>query len=234
MKNLVIFIFLFMSSFAFAQIKITEEEEIPYEEAPYEEDEEEVDQITTFELFYGQHVYYPNNFTSINRFDFYKYSNPIHSVGFRTGAVIQTFNVIEYAFNMGYTQIIPQRIMVNDSLQGRINGCHFSLNYLGFDITPNSSYASILFGTGINFGRLRISTNAFKAQKNPFFAPTFYFNPRFFIGKFIIGLKAEYQFDISKRNWRSVLISQKEKGFNVESLRQTGLFFNLSLGIRIE
>lgn len=156
--------------------------------------------------------------------------NPIQTIGLSFTVAYVRGGKHNYGVHLSYAQIIPQTIQINDSLNGKMNGFNVSCNLIGIDITPKSSFSSIVLGAGFNAGRLRIASDAYRSQKNPFFAPALYFNPRFFIGHLAIGLRAEYQFDVTKTGWRSVNLSNKTTGFNPIDIRQTGLLTYLSVG----
>ena len=67
------------------------------------------------------------------------------------------------------------------------------------------------FGLGLNTGRLLIKSASYKTQKNPFFSPALFLNPRILIGKVVLGIRLDYQIDISRSSWRSVNVSKTIK-----------------------
>ncbi len=118
---------------------------------------------------------------------------------------------------------------MNDSISGRINGGFFGTSLYNYNFTKKSNRVVILVGFGFNAGRLRISSDDYRAMKNPYFAPTINFTPRFRIKRFLISLKTEYQFDVTNKKWKNVQISKKQTELDIPNLNQSGLLLNLSL-----
>lgn len=184
----------------------------------------------SMDLVYGTFFCKQNFNNQVNTFKQFKVARPIRTIGLSLTVAYFALGKHDYGMHLSYVQVIPQKMQVNDTMNGNINGFTFSCNISGIDITPESTYSSIIFGAGFNTGRLRITSNSYRAQKNPFFAPALYFNSRFFLGHITIGLRAEYQFDISKKGWRSVNISNKTTPFTLMGLRQSGLVTSFSVG----
>lgn len=186
--------------------------------------------IASVDLIYGTffcNQNFNNQINTLNQFELFK---PIQTIGLSLTATYVRGGKHNFGIHLSYVQIIPQKINITDSLTGTINGFNFSYNIVGIDITPKSKFSSIVIGCGFNTGRLRITSDSYRAQKNPFFAPALFFNPRFFIGHIAIGLRAEYQFDISKKGWRSVNISNKLNTFSPSNLKQSGLLTHFTIG----
>ena len=186
--------------------------------------------IVSLDLLYGTLLLrqgFNDQVNTLKRFEFFE---PIQSIGISLNVAYVREGEHNYGIHVSYSQIIPQKIQVNDTINGKINGFNFSWNFYGLDLTPKSKYSSIILGAGFNTGRLRIKSDSLRSQKNPFFAPAIFFNPRLFIGHFSFGFRADYQFDISKTGWRSVNLSNKTNTFSPLNLKQTGLITYLSLG----
>lgn len=186
--------------------------------------------LASLEIIYGNHFYKSpvnNQFNSLKSFNLYQ---PVQSVGLSFTNVYIINRERKQTMHISYSQIIPQTVFINDTLKSKINGYVFSINLVSFDITKNSKSMSTPFGLGFNTGRLKLQSDSYKPQKNPFFAPAFFLNPRFLIGKVVLGVRFDYQFDISRKGWRSVINTKKDLSFPVKDFNQTGLIVNLSLG----
>lgn len=188
--------------------------------------------IGSIELLYGKYFYRQGLQNQINTFQYFRFSEPIQSIGLNFNVAYVRERRHDFTIHFSYTQIIPQKIQLNDSITGYINGFNFSNNLYGIDLTPKSDFSSIVLGLGFNTGRLRIKTDEYRSLKNPFFAPSLFFNPRFFFGHFSMAIRTDYQLDISKTHWRNIKLSNKSSTLSAPNLKQTALLTYLSLGWR--
>ena len=194
---------------------------------------EPVDDQVWIDVIYGSHIYNHNFRDQFNHFNGYEFWQPIQSVGFSMSAFYFMNSAFKNGFHYSYAQIIPQKIHLSDTLSARINGFNFSLSLASLNLTPRSKHTNISFGIGFNAGRLRMVSDGRRSQKNPYFAPALFFSPRFFLGRVVLGLRAEYQFDVSRKTWRSVNFSKEKPPFALDEFRQTGLIANFTVGWRI-
>ncbi len=192
------------------------------------------DNITSISLTYGQHAYltdFGNNFNSLDEYEAFQ---PVQSVGF----LINVFEPGEGKYRLGnlisYSQIVPQDIRINDTLNGKINGFNFGLSLIQVNLTPNVKWSFIGLGFGFNTGRMRITSEAYRSRKNPFWAPAIFFNPQFHINRFVIGIKTSYQFDITRRRWQPLKFSNKSQDFDLNEFRQTGFNANVCIGLKLK
>ncbi len=125
---------------------------------------------------------------------------------------------------------LPQTITVNDSLDGKISGFNFGMTLVGVNLLPFSRHFSLYLGWGFNTGRLLVRANGYRAQKNPFFAPLVSFKPTVYFGRLALGVNAVYQWDISKRGFRPVNISNRSANFLLPTQKQSGLMLQFTLG----
>jgi hypothetical protein len=184
----------------------------------------------SIDLIYGQHLL-KNNFNSeFNSFHNYAFVKPIQSIGVSLSGAYTRGNRHDYAVHYSYSQIIPQRVVVNDSVSGSINGFILGLNMFGKDLLPKSKFANCIVSVGFNTGRFRLSGNEYKQQKNPFFSPTISVQPKIRIGPVVLSVRGDYSFDLSKKNWRSVNFTTKNVGLNMSHLKQTGGIIYFSIG----
>lgn len=199
----------------------------------YGQDSTEVeyrDDIFSLDIIYG-HYLLKNNFNSkINSQNNFSFSNPIQTLGISFSGAYKRGERHDYAIHLSYSQVIPQQIIINDAIKSEINGFIFGLNMLGKDLLPRSKNANCIVGFGFNSGRLRVSSEGYKQQKNPFFSPTLSIQPKINIGPIALSIRYDYSFDISKSNWRSVNFTNKSNVLNLTPLKQTGGIIYLSMG----
>ncbi|MCR9171397.1 MAG: hypothetical protein NXI10_02825 [bacterium] len=185
---------------------------------------------TSIDFIFCSHIYNNDFISEFNTFNNYEALRPVNSVGLSVSSYYLANKKFQAGFHYSYAQILPHDINLNDTLTGRINGFNFSLSLASINVTPKSKHTNIAFGIGFNTGRLRMTAQNRRSQKNPYFAPALFFNPRFFLGRFVIGLRAEYQFDISRPTWRSVNVNADQTSFALSEFRQTGLIPSFSIG----
>ncbi|HTF06340.1 MAG TPA: hypothetical protein VK826_20050 [Bacteroidia bacterium] len=106
----------------------------------------------------------------------------------------------------GLSFILPQTVSVgpNDSLELRLAGWHLTTSVLGYDIIKNETFA-IVIAPSIAWGNLKMRREV-EGQKtkytNPFVAPGGRFELRLTLGKFHIGGRATYRYDITHSLWK--------------------------------
>lgn len=185
---------------------------------------------SSLDLMYGIYTYNQNINNQTNSFKKFEFGKPIQAIGISFTSTFLLWRLHNTGFHLSYSQVVAQKIAINDTLNGKVNGFNFSCNIIGYDLTPKSHVVSLVVGGGFNTGRLRITSENLRSQKNPFFAPTLFFNPRFFVGPVVIALRFEYQFDVSKKGWRSVNVSKELDGFLLNNFSHTGLLTYFSVG----
>ncbi|WP_417265111.1 hypothetical protein [Brumimicrobium sp.] len=181
-------------------------------------------------IHYGTYFYKQDFNGQLNNFDHSKIFNPIQTIGISLSGIYSNGDKHTYGIHFSYAQVIPQKVNVNDTTGGIINGFNFGCSFYGLNLTPKSKFSSTIVGIGFNTGRLRIKSESYKSQKNPFFAPVISLSPKFYLGKITIGLRTEYQLDVSKKGWRSVNFTNKKNSISVLKLNQSALITYFSLG----
>ena len=182
------------------------------------------------DVIYG-HYLLRNSFNSkFNSQNDFSFSNPIQTLGFSLSGAYTREQRHEYAVHYSYSQIIPQQIVLIDSINSIINGFVLGINMFGKDLFPKSNIANCIVSFGFNTGRFRISGNEYKQQKNPFFSPTLSIQPKIRIGPIVLSIRGDYGIDISKSNWRSVNFTNKNIGINLSPFKQTGGIIYFSIG----
>ena len=170
--------------------------------------------------FYGQFNTLSKSFNS---------SLPLQLAGISFTGTFDQSRGKPYDGHLTYCQVVPQQIIVQDSLKGNINGFVFGCTSWGFDIFPNSNRFDLQMSVGFNTGRLRITQNELLRQKNPFFSPEVSLHPRIELGKFVLSLRADFEYDISRKNWRRTYFASEDK-VNLAGIKQSGLSLLAGIG----
>ena len=130
--------------------------------------------------------------------------------------------------NLYYSQIIPQTILINNTNKCNVTGFNVGASF-GRDLFGKTEKFDLMINFGFNSGRLRLYENELTRQKNPFFAPKIGLQPRVKMGKLVISLTIEYDYDISKSTWRKTFFANSNK-INIDKLKQTGLTTFIGIG----
>lgn len=165
----------------------------------------------TLEVQYGQKIMnkkFPNG--NLNTWGNVSLATPLSFVGisytggFRLGSKSQSWNS-EYIGQLGYSLVIPQAIVINDTINAKITGYNFSFPlFAGVNLFPDAKHFDLLFDISAHFGRIRLFGAPAVKQKNPFFAPTISLTPRFKFKKFAFHIRCSYDYDLSNRNWKKL------------------------------
>jgi len=186
--------------------------------------------LVSVDLMYGQCLVKTNWNNQLNTTSQYSFTHPIQTLGIGISVGYMRNQRHDYAIQFSYAQVVPQQITLFDTLSSNINGFILSVNLFGRDLTPRSKIISCVVGFGFNTGRFRISGNEYKQQKNPFFSPALFIQPKLMLGPIALSLGANYSYDVSKGNWRSLNFTTKTKRFDLEPFKQTGLMLYFSIG----
>jgi hypothetical protein len=188
--------------------------------------------IGSYELLYGTRLYTNSFYDQLNTFDNYSYGIPIQLVGIGYSGGFEVSRAYNFFGHWSYSQVVPQNIIINDSLSANVNGFLFSFSVFGWNLIPKSKIFNIHFNGGFNTGRLRLSKNEFLKQKNPFFSPKLTIQPKLAIGKVVLSIRADYEIDISSNSWRRTASAKGDK-IPINTFNQSGATLFLSLGYRI-
>lgn len=183
------------------------------------------------DFIYGQKILSQRTFGGgLNDMEKINWGTPIAFIGIGTTERLNFVRELgSYDANFYYTQIIPQKLKVNDSITTNITGFNFAFTFLGFDAFSNKKDFDLIFSLGVNTGRLRLYGNSYTRQKNPYFSPKISMIPRLTIGKINIALNIAYEFDLSKKNWRRTFFSNSPK-IELPQTSNTGLTVLASIG----
>lgn len=184
--------------------------------------------ITSLDLYYGNRAFFGNFYKQLNTTSKYHFSSPVQTIGLGISGNFLLTRGGNFYGHFIYNQILPQTIVIQDSLKGKLNGFVFSFAYGGAYQKAESNFA-LLFYLGFNTGRLKITGNPQLQEKNPFFAPKVGVQPKIRFGKMALSLIAEYDYDVSKPSWRRTL-SAKGDQVTMAKFRQTGLTGHIGIG----
>ncbi|HET6225445.1 MAG TPA: hypothetical protein VFF27_04135 [Bacteroidia bacterium] len=183
------------------------------------------------DLYFGYKVldkpFYSQLNTSKNAF---KWNSPLQIIGIGFAGELNV-NMNGRTFeNIGYSQVLPQTIYIEDTLKGKIRGGIFNVA-----VGPliKSKHIDIHCYAGFNTGRLIIYQNELIRQKNPFFSPKIGIQPRFRFGKVGLTAVVEYEYDVSRNNWRRTFFANKDK-VTIAPLNQSGITAQVGLTFLVE
>lgn len=178
--------------------------------------------LESFDILYGTKLFKSNFYNQVNTLINYSYSSPVQLVGIGySGGFNVTRGQFDFVGHVSYKQVIPHRLAINDTIKCNINGFVFSACVFGWDFFSKSKIFHLLFSGGFNTGRLRLGGNEWARQKNPFFSPKISLQPKIAIGKIILSVRADYEWDVSSKNWRRTHFATKDK-INLDPLKETG------------
>jgi hypothetical protein len=140
------------------------------------------------------------------------------------------YNLIQvYPANFHFYHVIPQKVMVFDSISGSVSGFNFHIPFAGWDILRKKRTIDLVLGAGINTGRIRLFGDPRLEQVNAYFSPFLSITPRFIVGKISFQIKAEYELDITCSRWRKVWFSSSPK-VDLGPMKSTGLSNSFAVG----
>lgn len=102
--------------------------------------------------------------------------------------------------------LLPQKVSAGpaDSLKLKLYGWHYTMSVLGWDFIPGET-VTLALGTQISYGNLKMKREVAGAKTkytNPFVAPGGRAEFRLTFGKFMIGARATYRYDITHGLWK--------------------------------
>ena len=175
-----------------------------------------------YQLMIGSKLFntsFYNQLNTINKFKIIQ--QPATFIGLGHNGQWRINRQFIYYGHIALLYIVPQEIEINNQ-KGKLTGFMFSCSVYGFDLLNKKKNSDLIISFGFNSGRLKISKNELLRQKNPFFAPMISFCPKFTIKRIIIGLNAQFDYDISKPNWRKTFFANSNK-IPLDKFYQTGI-----------
>lgn len=147
----------------------------------------------------------------LNSFDNFKFGKPLQQLGIGMSGPWAIGRMYSSGAYFSFSLFVPQHLQVNDSIPGLISGFNFGWSLTVYDFLERTQRWNLFVLAGFNTGGIRLSGNGYINQKNPYFAPKLVLNPRVALGRFSLSLIAEYDVDISNKNWKSKWTSRHEK-----------------------
>jgi hypothetical protein len=177
----------------------------------------------------GYRVHTANFYNQLNTVDSYKLNAPLQTAGIRWNEYYfaQRFNAF---VGLGYSQVLPHTIFIQDTLKGKITGGIFDFNY---GILFKTRSLNLHCYLGFNTGKLRMYGHELMKQKNPFFSPKIGVQPWLKFGKVALTAIVEYEYDVSKTNWKKSWFTNSNK-VAVAPLRQSAITVKAGLSFSLE
>jgi hypothetical protein len=208
-------------------------------ESPDKQKKEEKDSSVflkrSWNICYGQKFLANTAFNgALNDLNEKEIGTPITFVGIAyTSRVLINRGVLNHDGSMYYTQVVPKKIKINDSINANITGFNFGFTIYGRDLFRKQKNFDVIIGIGANTGRLRFYGNSYVTQKNPYFSPKLLITPRLIFGSFCFQINIDYDYDISSKNWRKTNFSDSPK-INLPQTSNSGLTVLVGIGYIIK
>ena len=177
----------------------------------------------------------------------YGFSYPIHDEAFSMGSPMGGFELLTTITTGGsgtimwtrgnhsadghiyYSHIIPSKVVVHDSIYGKVTGWNFGMTAVGRDLFFFSKRMDLVLSLGINAGQVRLYGNDLIKQKNPYFAPSIALEPKIRIGRITLVGLIEYSYDLGSSRWRETWFGPSAD-YPISRFVYTGYNFMLGIG----
>lgn len=223
MKTFFYFIFIALFSFpSFSQSDKSEKKAISYDQFPVS-------------VLYGtkllQNQYFNGQLNSYNNF---KINNSISFIGLCLSMrLTNATRGHAYEPHIYYSQVLPAKININDSIKANLKGFQCGAGLLGFDLLRKQKNFSLSIMLGFNTGRVKLYGDKSILQTNTFFSPKLSVKPMVYFWRLSLGALIDYEYDISKGAWKSSRNEGSEQ-LQLDKLSQTGITAQLNLGYLIK
>ncbi len=228
MKKTILFILLCVASkLCISQAK-GNIEKAPIDSIPYN--------VFSTDFIYGTRLYTDNFYNQLCTLENFRFNAPVQMAGFGYSGAIPVDGRYGSSYWYGhwsYQLVIPQKIIINDTISCNIKGYVLSLDIAGFDLFKRAKTFHVIGSFGFNTGRLRLQGNEWARQKNPFFSPRVSLQPKLRIGNLFFSLRGDYEWDISSVNWRRTLFATKDK-IALQRFKQSGATVLFCIGHRFK
>lgn len=150
---------------------------------------------------------------------------PLNAIGINIRGNILIGAEGAYDAAIGLEIFQPQRVLISDSLQFRLQGWHLMTSIYGIQII-NKDRFSLTVGPGIDWGKLNITRtlDGVKAHyNNPFISPFARIEMRYIIWKICLGVRASYRYEFTNASWDPegynlpILTNSKFSGFGLQA-----------------
>lgn len=181
-------------------------------------------------MIYGQKYFQKTALSnSVNNLDQFSVGQPVSSIGIGLTGKLWVNRKYSFPAHISFGHIIPQKIVIQDSISGRVSGFNLGMALTGWDVFNKKRWIDLIFGAGFKTGRMRLFGDSRLEQVNAYFSPFVSIAPRFNLGKISIQFRAEYELDITRSRWRNVWFSNSPKA-ELGPMKSTGLTTSVSVG----
>jgi hypothetical protein len=157
---------------------------------------------SSIDIVFGSRAYAQSYYNALNTLDTYKFDAPVRVVGIAYSGRFYLTRGKDFDGHLSFGQILSEQIQLNDTLSPELGGFVVGFAY-GRDVFRGSELLDMIVGMGFNTGRLRLHDSELLNQKNPFIAPKISLQPKFNLGKIALSVRLEYEYDISRAEWRN-------------------------------
>lgn len=129
-----------------------------------------------------------------------------------------------------YTQVIPQPIVIQDSINCKIKGFYASIN-IGHHLLRTNHFI-LFFGIGANGGRLQLFDKGNINKTTRIITPKAFLTPLVYFGRLTFSFSVEYDYDLFHYPWKN-RGSVKQNNFFPVHIKQTCITGLVKLGFSI-
>ncbi|MBC7865467.1 MAG: hypothetical protein IAF38_21005 [Bacteroidia bacterium] len=187
----------------------------------------------SYDVLYGTNVYTSNFYNQLNTVQKSTIFRPLQIVGIGCSFTNVYVNDYNYSGHIFFSQILPARIKIQDTLDCGITGNLFSMSAKGIDIFKNNENFDLVLSVGANVGRIRLFQNNFVRMKNPFFSPMVSIQPKLGLGPITLSFLCTFAYDISNPNWKKTIVNGRDLA-KPYKFRQTCFTLLFSIGWTME
>ena len=170
-------------------------------------------------------------YNQINSFNNFNSSRPLFTFGLGIGDhyALGAWHAFRKVL---FNQILPQNIILNDSINASIRGFIASAG-AGLSFIRNSKHFDFHIGIGVNVGRIKLYEKDFINKVIPIVTPKLILKPTYYFNRFYVDLNVEYDYDFINSKWKNIGDNKfndiQITNFNYTSLTTTfgiGCFFH--------
>ncbi|HTL82999.1 MAG TPA: hypothetical protein VL651_14900 [Bacteroidia bacterium] len=130
-----------------------------------------------------------------------------------------------------FSYLIPDRIIINDSVNEKLRGCSFKFPLTGFYFYY-MDHSCAAFTCGLESGRLKLIDEQGRKEKNNLFGPFAAVFVKLKYGRFSLAASAQYCYDLTSRGWKKTWISDAQET-SLPFFRQSGVTWTAGIGISL-
>ena len=167
-------------------------------------------------------------YNQINSFSSFNSNHPLFTFGIGIGDHYALG--LRHAFRIVlFNQILPQNIVLNDSINSSIRGFIVSAGAGLSLFFRHSKHFDLHIGIGVNAGRIKIYEKDYINKVIPIVAPKLILKPTFYFSRFYASLNLEYDYDFINSKWKNIGVN-KYNDVTVNSFNYTSLTTSIDFG----